>query len=95
MKIKVNLSKNTISIKNLSTVEFAVIEGLLSHVRLGQMYDGGASDVPFQFYEAMELAAEELEAMTLPVVSVCTMPSEEVESVSILISDPVIEVYAE
>ena len=95
MKIKVNLSKETISIKNLTPLEFSVIECLLSHVRLGQNYDGGASEVPFDFSEAIDAVAEDLSALDMPEVTVCAVPSDESESVSIMIDGPTLEVFAE
>jgi hypothetical protein len=52
MKIKVNLEKETVSIKGLTPVQFALIETLLSHVRLGDYTD--ASDAAFEILNAIE-----------------------------------------
>ena len=96
MKIKVNLSKETVSIKGLTPLEFSVIENLLSHVRLGQgAYDGGASDVAFDFAEALEGAALDLDALDMPEVTVSAVPSEEVDGVCIVIDGPTLEVFAD
>ena len=95
MKIKVNLIRETISIKGLTATQFAVINELLNHVRLGQSYDGGASQVPFDFSEACDEVLEELEAMGLPVVSVSAVPSDENESVCVILCDPTLELHVE
>jgi hypothetical protein len=95
MKIKVNLSKETISIKGLTPLEFSVIEALLNHVRMGQDYDGGASEVPFDFSIAIDEVAEDLSALNMPEVTVCAVPSEESNSISIMLCDPTLELHAE
>ena len=96
MKIKVNQDKNTVSIKNLSTLEFSVIEALLNHVRMGQeQWDGGASKVPFEFSKAVEEAFDDLVALELEVVEVVAVPSEEHEDVTVMLSSPTIEVYVD
>lgn len=96
MKIKVNLSKETVSIKGLTPLEFSVIESLLSHVRLGQgPHDGGASDVAFDFAEALEDSANDLDSLNMPDVSILAMPSEENEDLVVSIVSPTIEVYVD
>ena len=96
MKIKVNLSKETISLKGLTPLEFSVIEALLNHTRMGmEQYDGGASAVPFTFAHAVEDATEDLSTLDMPDVSVCAMPSDEIEGLSVLIDAPTLEVYVD
>jgi len=52
MKIKVNQEKQTVSLKGLTPVQFALIEQLLAHVRLG---DGTyASEAAFEILTAIE-----------------------------------------
>lgn len=52
MKIKVNEDTNTVSIKGLTSIQFGLIEALLSHVRLG---DGtAASEAAFEMLNAFE-----------------------------------------
>lgn len=93
MKIKVNTEKETISIKGLTPVEFSVIEALLSHVRMGQTEDGGASEVPFTFFNEVERNADELEALDIPEVGLSATVSEsDTGSVDATIPDPTLEV---
>lgn len=58
MKIKVNLDKETVSIKGLTPVQFSLIETLLAHVRLGD--DTEASDAAFEILQAID-ATEDLD----------------------------------
>lgn len=96
MKIKVNQIRETVSIKGLTPFEFAVINELLNHVRLGQEdFDGGASKVPFDFSVACDAVLEELAELDLPNIAVIAVPSDENDSVSVVLDSPTIEVYAE
>lgn len=96
MKIKVNQAKETISIKGLTPLEFAVIESFMSHTRMGQeAYDGGASAVPFAFAQAIEEAADDLLELDIREVVLCAVPSEEVEGITIVLDAPTLEVYAD
>ena len=91
MKIKYNENKNTVSIKNMTSMQFAVLNKLMSHVRLGQgLYDGGASDAVFEFLEAIESMPE---ALNLPDISLASTTSEKVEGVCIILEEPTLEVY--
>jgi len=56
MKIKVNLEKETISIKGLTPLQFSLIEALLSHVRLGDSTN--ASEAAFEILNAIEQAED-------------------------------------
>lgn len=96
MKIKVNPTKETISIKGLTALEFSVIEVFMNHTRLGQgLYDGGASDAAFAFAEAVEQAAAELSYFDMPEVMLVAVPSEEVDGVTLAIDSPTLEVYVD
>ena len=94
MKIKVNLDKDTVSIKGMTPLQFAVIETIMSHVRLGQSpYDGGASDAVYDFLNAVAEAQEQLDEMVLPEIDFCAAPSEEIEGTCVMLDSPTLEVY--
>ena len=86
MKIKYNEDKDTYTVKGLTTFELSVINTLLSHVRLGQ---GEASDVAFNFTEAFD----QLEFNTFPDVVVYANPAEELDTSTVLLESPVLDIY--
>lgn len=86
MKIKYNEDKDTYAVKGLTPYELAVINTLLSHVRLGQ---GEASEVAFDFTSEFD----ELDFNTFPSVTVIASPSEELDGVTVILDSPVLDVY--
>ena len=90
MKIKYNINKDNFSIKDLSPTEFAVINALMSHVRLGSGTE--ASKAAFDFNSGVENGNIE---QYLPDVSVFAEPSEEYENVDFTITNPTLNVYVD
>jgi hypothetical protein len=97
MKIKYNSAKTTFSIKGITATEFAVINALMSHVRLG-MCDAG-SDIAFDFCEQVEgldLADDNgCTELVLPEVTLIAEPMESYDNMTVILQDPTLEVYVD
>jgi hypothetical protein len=88
MKINYNLDKDTFSIKNIEPHEFAVINALMSHVRLG--IEAAGSDVAFDFRDQVD----SLE-VGIPETTVLAEPSESNDNLTVIIQSPTLEVYVD
>jgi hypothetical protein len=85
MKIKVNLEKETVSIKGLTPVQFGLIEALLSHVRLGDGTE--ASEAAFEILSAIE-DADDLDFFEHVEVSVGATTDGHVEGLDLYLDGP-------
>jgi hypothetical protein len=84
MKIKVNVEKQTVSLKGLTPMQFGLIEQLLMQVCLGTGTE--ASEAAFEVLEAIE-CCEELEFIEPTDIQIIAT-TEEAEGVTIEIDDP-------
>ena len=85
MKIKVNLEKETVSIKGLTPAQFALIETLLSHVRLGDGTE--ASEAAFDILNALD-ACEDLEFIEPIEMSLGATTDGHIEGVDLWLDSP-------
>jgi hypothetical protein len=85
MKIKVNLENETVSIKGLTPVQFALIETLVSHVRLGDGTE--ASDAAFKILKAIE-QEEDLDFIEKVEISLGATTDDLVECLELWLDGP-------
>lgn len=85
MKIKVNLDKETVSLKGLTPMQFSLIEQLLSHVRLGDGTE--ASEAAFELLNAIE-AAEDLDFIEKIEISIGATTDGHVEGLDLWMDSP-------
>lgn len=97
MKIKYNSAKATFSIKSITAIEFAVINALMSHVRLG-IGDTG-SEIAFNFCEQvdqLDLSDENgMTELVLEDVTVHAEPSDSDQFTTVILENPTLEVYVD
>jgi len=85
MKVSVNYENDTISFKGMSTDQFAVINTLLAHTRLGNT---GGETAAFEILEAIETSQELLDEMWISPGSLRAVN----ESGRKVLNDPTLEV---
>jgi hypothetical protein len=97
MKIKYNFNKDTFSINKLTPTEFAVINALMSHVRLG-MEDTGSS-VAFEFcsqVDTLDMSDETgMVEGVIPDVTIIAEPCDSDDNTTVMLQDPILEVYVD
>lgn len=92
MKIKVNAEKQTVSLKGLTTLQFAVIEQLLLSVRLGDAT--AASDAAFEVLNAIE-RCEALDTIDLPTVEVSATTNGDIDDCEVWMTSPTLVVSSD
>lgn len=85
MKVKANIENQTVSIKGMTPVQAALIEQLLSHVRLGD--DTEASGAAFELLNAFE-QCEDLDAIESVDIQLCATTDDQYDDVSVWLTSP-------
>ena len=89
MKVKVNQEKETVSIKGLTPMQFALIETLLLHVRLGDCTE--ASEAAFEILMAIE-QADNIDTIDKIDISVDATTNRQIEGLELYLDAPTLVV---
>lgn len=85
MKVKANIENQTVSIKGMTPVQAALIEQLLSHVRLGDNTE--VSDAAYELLSAFE-RCDDLGLIKSVDIQLCATTDDQYEDVSVWLTSP-------
>ncbi len=85
MKVKVKVEEQLVTLKNLTAVQFALIEQLLAHVRLGDCTR--ASNAAFEMLNAFD-ECDDLEFLEMPEIEVNATTDGQVDGLDMWMESP-------